>query len=294
VLVAGLVDTSVLLGAVEAPVGVEVAVAPQRAQLEDGLGALEAPAGAGDVEPVADQVPAGPLDHAGGDRPAAAERGVVAEELPLGGQVADAGIDTASLLGRQPGVGGLLVERGDDGVDLAGQDAHGVGGDPWLGGRVSVLVEAPGRLPQILKDVDEVDQDVDRHAAAPGFGADLIELVAGAVNQHDPGAAVGRVTLFGLVEHLGDDLLAGGGDRAGQPLGGGDRALAARPTTTTIGGGGDGDGRREDIVGPAGCGGGVVDGAQGRHPLAALLLPAGQPGPVAVGTLSGGLLRSER
>src|SRR6266542_2358537 len=42
------------------------------------------------------------------------------------------------------------------------------------------------------------------------------------------------------------------------------------------------------IVGPAGCGVGVVDGAQGRHPLAALFFAAGQAGPVAVGTLDGG------
>jgi hypothetical protein len=60
--VAGLVDALVFLGEVE-PVGGEVAVAPQGAQLEDGLGALEAPAGAGDVEPVADKVPAGSFDH---------------------------------------------------------------------------------------------------------------------------------------------------------------------------------------------------------------------------------------
>jgi len=124
---------------------------------------------------------------------------------------------------------------------------------------------------------------VDGHLAAGGFGADQVELVAGAVDQHDPGAAVGGVTLVGLVEHLADHLLAGGGDRAGQPLGGGGRALAAPPTTTsttsttsTTGSGVEGDGRGHDIVGPAGCGVGVVDGAQGRHPLAALLFAAGQ------------------
>src|SRR6266516_2332214 len=50
------------------------------------------------------------------------------------------------------------------------------------------------------------------------------------------------------------------------------------------------DGRGHDIVGPAGRRVGVVDRAQGRHPLTALLLPAGQPSAVAVGTLGlGGL-----
>jgi hypothetical protein len=54
VLVAGLVDALVFLGEVEAPVGEKVAVGDQGAELEDGLGAVQAPAGAGDVQPVAD------------------------------------------------------------------------------------------------------------------------------------------------------------------------------------------------------------------------------------------------
>src|SRR5262245_60691276 len=101
--------------------------------------------------------------------------------------------------------------------------------------RGAVVVEAPGGAPYVLKYMDEVDQDVNGHAAAGCFGADKVELVAGAVDQHDPGATVGRVTLGGLVEDCRDDLLAGGGDRAGQPLGGGEGTLAARPTTITIG-----------------------------------------------------------
>jgi hypothetical protein len=75
VLVAALVDASVFLGEVEAPVGREVAVGVQGAELEDRLGAVEAPAGARDDESVANQVAAGALDHAGGDRPAAGQRG---------------------------------------------------------------------------------------------------------------------------------------------------------------------------------------------------------------------------
>ncbi len=92
-------------------------------------------------------------------------------------------------------------------------------------------------------------------AAAGGFGADQVELVAGAVGQHDPGAPVGGVALVGLVENTGNDLLAGGSDRAGQPLAGGGRTLAAPPTTITITiGGVEGDGGADDIVGPAGAG----------------------------------------
>src|SRR6266542_870167 len=81
----------------EAPVAVEVAVGLDRAELQDGLGAGQAPAGAADVQAVADQVPTRSLDHPDGDRPAAGQRGVLAEELLFGLEVADAGVDTAVL-----------------------------------------------------------------------------------------------------------------------------------------------------------------------------------------------------
>ncbi len=53
----------VVAGEVEVPVAVEVAVGGECAEFEDGLGALEAPAGAADVEAVADQMPTRSLDH---------------------------------------------------------------------------------------------------------------------------------------------------------------------------------------------------------------------------------------
>src|SRR6266540_4234491 len=221
---AGRVDAVVLAGEVEVPVAVEVAVGPHRAEFEDGLGAVQAPAGAADVQAVADQVPARSLDHPGGDRPAGGQRSGVVEELLLGRQVADAGVDTATLAAGQSSVDGLLVDRGDGLGDPPGQDADRVGRDPRLGVRVTVGVVAPGGLPQVLQDVDEVDEDVDGHAAAGRFGADQVQLVAGAVDEHHPGAAVGRVAVGGLVEHRRDDLLAAGGDRAGQPLRSGVRA----------------------------------------------------------------------
>ena len=72
------VEPLVLLGQVVAPVVVEVAVAEDGAQGEDGFGAVESPACSGDVEPVADQVAAGSFDDPGGDGPAFGTR----EKLP--------------------------------------------------------------------------------------------------------------------------------------------------------------------------------------------------------------------
>jgi hypothetical protein len=93
---------------------------------------------------------------------------------------------------------------------------------------------------------------VDGHAAAGGLSGDQVKLVAGAIDQHYPGATVGRVALGGLVEDRRDDLLAVGGDGPGQPL---RLGLGADPAAALVAatGGGDG-GDADDVVGAAGAG----------------------------------------
>lgn len=78
------VEPVVFLGEVVAPVVVEVAVADQGAQGEDGFGAVQSPAGSGDVEAVADQVAAGSFDDVGDDEPARAAGTLQYGKLPLG------------------------------------------------------------------------------------------------------------------------------------------------------------------------------------------------------------------
>jgi transposase len=77
--VARLVYPPSFLGEVELPVLLEVAVRSQGAELEHRLGALQAPAGARQIHPVAYEVPAGALDDASGDRPTGPERFRVVE-----------------------------------------------------------------------------------------------------------------------------------------------------------------------------------------------------------------------
>jgi hypothetical protein len=72
------------------------------------------------------------LDHAGGDRPAAGQGGLVVEEGAFGLEVADVGVHAGACLGGEAGVGGLLAERGGDRVDLAGEDAQV---RRWVGSR---------------------------------------------------------------------------------------------------------------------------------------------------------------
>ena len=72
----------------EDPVVVEVSVRDQRAESEDGSGTVKAPAGAGDIETVGDQVTTGAFDRAVGDRPAGREGGVVVKPIEVAGEVA--------------------------------------------------------------------------------------------------------------------------------------------------------------------------------------------------------------
>lgn len=68
------------------PVPAEVAVADDGAEPEDGLGSCQSPPGSGDLQAVADQVPGGSLDYAGGDRPALFQCVVVAQVVAVAGR----------------------------------------------------------------------------------------------------------------------------------------------------------------------------------------------------------------
>src|SRR6185437_16077551 len=212
VVVAAEVVALVFLLDVPGPVGVVVAAGRDGAEPEHGLGSWQAPAGAGDAHPVLDQVAAGALDDAGGDRPAVREGGGVVHVGLLVLQVGQGRGDDLGVLaalgrvvcGELPDPAGHL--RGPAAQDVQALDDH-----PVLHHRVAGRVEAPGRLPQVLDDVDEVDHDRDGDAAGGGLGPDPVQLAGVAVGQRDPGPAVIRVAAFGLVEDLADgDVTARG------------------------------------------------------------------------------------
>src|SRR5580692_6868404 len=116
VLVAAEVVALVFLLDVPVPVGVEVAAGVDGAQPEDGLGSVQAPAGAGDAHPVLDEVAAGAFDDAGGDRPAGRQRGGVVHPGLLVLQVGQGFADDLGVLAAGPGrvPGGELPDPGDD------------------------------------------------------------------------------------------------------------------------------------------------------------------------------------
>ncbi|MFJ9710169.1 hypothetical protein [Streptomyces sp. NPDC101234] len=116
-----------------------------------GFGAGQAPAGAGDVEAVFDQVAVGAFDDSGGDRPAAFQGGVVAQVFGFAGQVVHGLVDALAFGAAQLGGTGGGLECGGGLLHAAGQEGPGVAGDPGLGGGVVGLVQAPGRSPQVAE-----------------------------------------------------------------------------------------------------------------------------------------------
>jgi hypothetical protein len=102
-----MVDAFVLSAEVEGPVVLEVAAGDDGAELEDGLGAFQAPPRA---RYVLNDVPAGSLNDPGGDGPAVAERGGVVQVVLLVVQVAG-GFVGAGALGCRVAVGGGTPEE---------------------------------------------------------------------------------------------------------------------------------------------------------------------------------------
>ena len=140
-----------------------IAVDDDGAELEDGLGAVGGPSGACNPESVFDDVPAGSLDHAGGDGPAAGEGLVVFHVLLVVGEVGDGPVDVgeveAALAGVGAGFRGDGGEGGGDGFRAAVQDAQELPVGP-LPGRGGVAgVQGGGGLADVAADVDVIDED---------------------------------------------------------------------------------------------------------------------------------------
>jgi hypothetical protein len=93
----------VFAGDVPVPVGGQVVVGADGAQPEHGLGAGQAPAGAGDAHPVLHEVTAGAFDDAGGDGPAVGEGAGVVQVGLLGGQVGQGSADDLGVLAARLG-----------------------------------------------------------------------------------------------------------------------------------------------------------------------------------------------
>ena len=136
---------------VPGPVFVEVAVADEGAEFEDGFGAVHAPSGPCYAEAVGDDVPAGAFYYSGGDGPAAFQGGGVVQVGLLGGEVAG-GLVGAGAFGR--GVAEQAGAAADPGGDLRGlafQDPGQLGGDPGFGVGVAGFEERPGGFPGVLE-----------------------------------------------------------------------------------------------------------------------------------------------
>src|SRR6185369_641489 len=213
-LVAAEMVAVVFLGDMPVPVGVQVAVGADGAEPQDGLGAGQAPAGAGDAHPVLHEVAAGSFDDAGGDRPASRQGGGIVQVRLLGLEVVQGRADDLGVLAAGPGrvLPGQVPDLADDAGDPAVQDVQPPGRDPGPDRGVPRGVKAPGGLPQVPDHVDEIDQDDDGDAAGGGLAADHLDLVIVPVRQGDPGPGVPGVAALGLIEDGADGRGAVRGD----------------------------------------------------------------------------------
>jgi len=113
---------------------------------------------------------------------------------------------------------GLALDGGGNPGGLPFHDRPRPVTDPAFGVGVALVVEAPGRLPQVLQHMDEVDHD--RHVlAGAGLALGALDLVVVAVDEGDPGSVVPRVTALGIIEDLANHLASSVHHAGHQPLG---------------------------------------------------------------------------
>jgi hypothetical protein len=89
----------------------------------------------------------------------------------LAGQVVGAAVGAFAAGRVEAGAGGLAADGGGHAAGAAVQHHAGLLADPSLGGWVAFGEEAPGRTPQTLEDMNEVDHHGEGDAAVGGFGA---------------------------------------------------------------------------------------------------------------------------
>ncbi|HUZ55602.1 MAG TPA: hypothetical protein VMU94_24115, partial [Streptosporangiaceae bacterium] len=157
-----------------------------RAEPEDGFGAVEVPSGAGDLHSVLDEPSGRAFDEPAGYWPAGGEERGVVEVVLLVLQVVCAGVGALAFFRAVAVAGGAAADPGPDVMGLAVQDPGGLVPDPVPCGRVARAEETARGFPQILDDMDQVDQGRYFHLIPPGAGGDRVELGVIAVHHGEP------------------------------------------------------------------------------------------------------------
>src|SRR5688572_630399 len=272
------VGSLVVHGLVKGPVLVEVAAGTDSPKAEDGLGAGQAPAGAGDVHAVLDEVAAGTFDDAGGDGEAGGEVFVVAEVFLVVQQVVGAAVDGLALRGRQTTLGRAATHAGGDIGDAAAQEAVQALVHPVFGRVLALAEEGVRGAPEVLDDVDDVDDHDDFDARLADAALDAVELVLGSVDEHHPPLFSLGVPFCSLLEGLGDH--GGGVVHDARPHA---FALGLWPRWSRYSLLGGGTKLLDDVLGGANVRRYGVDGRDLGHPPGQPLLALASP-PLAFGS----------
>jgi len=126
----------------------------------------------------------------------------------VAGEVADAGVDAFTAGPAQSALVCLRRGLGNGPGGLTMQSGRQVASDPGFALGGAGVLEAVGRTPDIFTHMNDTDQDVHCDAAPVGLGLDQIDLVVGAVDEHEPVPRVMPVAGLGLVEGSGDGVLS--------------------------------------------------------------------------------------
>jgi hypothetical protein len=139
------------------------------------------------------------------DGDAGRQRQVVVEVGTVLEQVVGAVVGGRTRLAGQAAQRGASADASGDVAGFAAQDLEQARRDPLLGVGCSLVVEAVRRGPQVLDNVDHIEDDRHLDPASGGGLLDQLELGLVAVDQDHPRLVVLRVAPLGLVEHLLDD-----------------------------------------------------------------------------------------
>ena len=187
-----LVGSFVLAGLMEGPVLVEVLAGAQRAQAQYGLGSGQAPAGAGHIHAVLYQVPTGTLDDSCGDGQSLGKVAIVSKVGRIFEQVVCTRIHRLSCLGRQSAECGTATHAPCHQAGLSSKDFKETMPDPVFQLRTGCAVKRPAGSPQVLNNVDDVDDDRQVEVIFTGYSAQLADLGLVAIDQRYPGFLILR------------------------------------------------------------------------------------------------------
>src|SRR3990172_10222717 len=168
------------------PVGVPIAARSQRPEPQDRFRAGEAPPRPGEREAIADEMATGAFNDTRGNGDPPFEIVVVAEQGAMALQIVGAAVGRAAHRPPQPATRGRAANRGHHLAHIPAEQPEQPLGHPRFGLRRPLGMEDVRGLPEVLQDVDQVEDDGDRHAEPLRGGPHAAHLIDLAIDEPPP------------------------------------------------------------------------------------------------------------